>query len=405
MRGLFGGQRPNMGQIGSFLLGGTNGLDRRRQSMEEERQRALARQQEQARIQAEDRLRAQLSPADGPMGSGTGAMPGIDQQMAALDEARLLNPAVAEQFAPVVQGRDRRERSRGLFGNDPRAQMLFEGGNQEFMDSIAKQYAPQVVAAGASQVVNGQRTVEQPTFTESGDTTLRRTSAGVDPVFTRTTPSISEQTARITAERPQIANLSQGQQAYGVSPYGEVSPLAQNTTPPAPSPQIVEAQGALATNQNEVIPTLNQMRQALQSGDVITGLGADMRLQAARALAATGNEQARRQVAATEAYRNSSGRLRVGMAKTLGANPSNADILLLEKITAGDIGQNMDSLMATIDQGLQFANQRGEFLQGQIGQPQGQPQQGSSQGQRGPIAVNPQTGQRVQWNGSAWVPI
>ena len=258
------------------------------------------------------------------------------------------------------------------------------------------------LAAGTVRSRGNQSIAAAPRVDQFGD------RFGVyDPITGQTTysqprsPTFAENTDRITAERPQIASLSQGQQAFGVDPYGNTTPLAQNTTPAAPSAQQVELQGQFDTNTNEVIPTLNQMRSMVESGDVITGLGADVRLQAARALAATGNPQAQRQVAATEAYRNMSGRLRVGMAKTLGPNPSNADIKLLEQVTAGDIGQNAQSLLATIDQGLSFANQRNTALSAQLGQGQGR----SQGGQQGPIAVNPQTGERVQWNGQQWVPI
>lgn len=276
---------------------------------------------------------------------------------------------------------------------DPRERALFLTDRAEWAKNVGQQYAPQVIAAGSGQAIGGRLAVEMPSYVESGDQTLRRSSAGVEPVYTRTAPSITEQTAqdklawdqeygrsqlgisqqnadtsRIGAERPQVVSLSPGEQAYGVTSDGSTSALAQSTIARLPSPQDAEMRGALDTNQREVIPTLNAMRDALRSGDVITGFGADMRLQALRAAAAIGNQEAARQVAATENYRNMSGRLRVGMAKTLGANPSNADIALLEKVTAGDIGQNDAALMATIDQGLSFANRRNTDLQAQMAQ-------------------------------------
>ena len=218
---LFGGSRPKVdwSKAGTFLTRGTDGLDRRR---DEEKALQVLRD----RTMQEDRLRAALSPADGPMGSGTGAAPNIQQQMAALDEARLLNPEVADAFAPYVQGQQNRQQAQQLFADDPRAQALWASGNPEFRKAQAEQYAPQVVAAGASQVVNGRRTVEQPTFGETGDTTIQRTSQGVVPVFTRTTPSISEQTAQIVAGRPQLATPGQNDRLYGVDASGNPTMLA-----------------------------------------------------------------------------------------------------------------------------------------------------------------------------------
>lgn len=335
------------------------------------------RQQQAAQTAMEDRLRAQLSPADGPQGSGTGAAPDVQQQVAALNEARLLNPAVADKFAPFVQGNQRQADAQRLFANDPKAQALYTAGNQSFLDSLGEQYKPQVIGAGGRQSVYGEgRTVDAPSFMNVNDTIFRNDpGSGASTPTATVAPSFGDVTSRITAERPQIAALSPGQQAFGVDPYGRTTALAENTAPKPPSPQELELRGQYDTNTNEVIPTLTQMRQAVQNGDVITGLGADIRLQAARALAATGNADAQRQVAATEAYRNMSGRLRVGMAKTMGANPSNADIKLLEQVTAGDIGQNSQSLLATIDQGLSFANQRNAALSAQLGQGQSQGQQ------------------------------
>lgn len=400
---LFGGQRRgfDMSAVGNLLLG-SNEVARRRALEDEQRQRAMQAQQQQQAVALSDRLRAQLSPADGPNGSGTGAAPSVEQQMAALNEARLLNPAVADQFAPFVQGNQRQQDAQRLFANDPKAQALYSMGNQSFLDSLGEQYKPQVVAEGGIQSVYGEgATVRNPRTREFGNSLVRDTPTGIETLATRG-PSYSEQ-ASLQNAGTAAANagftLGQGQQRFG--PNGQ--PLAENTAPRPPSAQQVELQGQFDTNTNEVIPTLNQMRSMVESGDVITGLGADVRLQAARALAAAGNQDAQRQVAATEAYRNMSGRLRVGMAKTLGANPSNADIKLLEQVTAGDIGQNAQSLLATIDQGLSFANQRNSALSAQLGQGQGQGQ--SQGGQQGPIAVNPQTGQRVQWNGQQWVPI
>lgn len=84
---------------------------------------------------------------------------------------------------------------------DPRERALFLSlGGEDWQKNVGQQFAPQVVAAGAAQVVNGRRTVDQPSFTESGDTILSRSASGVTPVYTRTTPSISEATAQYGAE-------------------------------------------------------------------------------------------------------------------------------------------------------------------------------------------------------------
>lgn len=150
--------------------------------------------------------------------------------------------------------------------------------------------------------------------------------------------------------------VGQGQTRFDVNG----NPIA--SVAPASTSQNNEVAGQLQSLDTEVEPALRDMRSLLESGDVITGFGAEARLQAARGLAAAGNEQARRQVAATERYRNLSGRLRVGMAKSLGANPSNADILLLERVTAGDIGQSREGLLSTIRDGEGLARRQRQAL-------------------------------------------
>lgn len=257
----------------------------------------------------------------------------------------------------------------------PQAQLAYALNPEKFGESLSEQFRPQVIGKGGVQSVIGEnRTVSAPGFEQRGKTLYREDPiSGVEavldvaPTYAEDVAAQNAITGRMNAETTAANSgftLGDNQQRY--APDG--TPIAENVgAPKPPTAQQVEAQGALTTLNTEVLPTLQQMRAALQSGDVITGFGAEARLQAARALAAAGNEEARRKVAATEAYRNSSGRLRVGMAKSLGANPSNADILLLEKITAGDIGQNQDSLLATIDQGLSFANSRVGALGSQIG--------------------------------------
>lgn len=97
---------------------------------------------------------------------------------------------------------------------DPTERALFQTSPQDWAKNVGQQFAPQVVGAGAAQAVAGRRTVEQPSFTESGDTILRRTSEGISPVFTRTTPSIAEQ-------------VQQGRLAQDVSQFARTQDLAE----------------------------------------------------------------------------------------------------------------------------------------------------------------------------------
>lgn len=294
---------------------------------------------------------------------------GLDAERARL-AAEANAPAMAQQ----------QQRLRDMVSQLPEyLQVAFASNPEEVGKALASNAEGYSLSAGGLRGGLNGVVSSAPTYTTVNDTIyandrgVSTPTAVAAPGYDDITQRYSADTGRMNAETT-AANagftLGDNQQRY--APDGSV--LAENVgAPKPPTAQQMEAQGALTTLNTEVLPTLQQMRASLQSGDVITGFGAEARLQAARALAAAGNDDARRKVAATEAYRNSSGRLRVGMAKSLGANPSNADIVLLEKITAGDIGQNQDSLLATIDQGLSFANSRVGALGSQVG---AQPAQG-----------------------------
>jgi hypothetical protein len=159
-RGLIGGGRPdNIGfmeriAMAGQVLGG-NGetlpgmLRARRQEIEQQR----------ARTAIEDRLRAALSPMDTAAGSGTGALPGIEQQMAALDEARLLNPQVAEQFAPVVTQRRMAQLTQG---RPIEEQLAVELNPEQAGRSYATQFEDMPLAAGTVRTRGNQPVVAAP---------------------------------------------------------------------------------------------------------------------------------------------------------------------------------------------------------------------------------------------------
>lgn len=207
-RGLFGRPGPDLGRALTFLTQGTGGLDR---------QRAISAQETQARMAEQQR-------------------------------------AQREAYAATIQ--------------DPRERQVFLTAPDEWAKRNAERYAPQVVGGGAAQVIDGMRTVEQPTFSESGDQVLERSSMGVKPIYTRTQPSITERiqqqnadttrfgalTGRYSAEqqaalgRDRLAldqgnagfTLGQDQTRYG--PDGQ--PLASATPPPGQNPDDQRAQMA-----------------------------------------------------------------------------------------------------------------------------------------------------------------
>ena len=355
-RGLFGRPGPDLGRALTFLTQGTGGLDR---------QRAISAQETQARMAEQQR-------------------------------------AQREAYAATIQ--------------DPRERQIFLTAPDEWAKNNAQQFAPQVVGAGAAQVVNGRRTVEQPTYVESGDQTLRRDSVGVAPAYTRTEPSIAERiqqqnadSQRITATRPQIANLSVGEQAFGVGPQGQVQPLAQNSQP-RPIPEAVrrdnEKDQMAIDDRTAVIARLDNSIGLIQNDMINLD---PMSRASAWIRNSTGNSSPQSQAAAE--LRRTVETLRNNILNDATGPQTDGDSLrALNQIIQGwgDETVVMQGIQAYRDiQARKNESQRRIMAQreAQYGGAQGQPQAAPQGRSSGPIAVNPQTGQRVQFNGSQWVPI
>lgn len=382
MTGLFGGSRKKVdwGRLGTFLVGGTSGLDRRDQRAAMEQQQAET-----------DRRREMVARHRAGLFGGAGG-PSTDSNVAGLGQ---VNPGPAEAQAPPQQP-----------AYDPTEAAIFDLDPEAWAENMAYMLRPRTLAPGSTERYGRNATYTAPTTARFDDRFGTYDPQTGEVAYTEARgPTFAEQTGRIQATSP--VNVAPGNvlvdpesgepiargagRVFSAGPgamlFGENgNPIAENPKEHTPSAASVELQGQYDTNANEVIPTIGRMREALRSGDVITGIGADARLQAARALAAAGNRDARRVVAATEAYLNDSGRLRVGMAKTLGPNPSDADMRILEQVTAGNIGQNQDSLLSTLDQGFRFAESRQQSL-GALLNSQRAPQRPSPQSQ-GPRRVS-----------------
>lgn len=122
---------------------------------------------------------------------------GLDAERARL-EAEAMRPQMEAQRQQILGSIQ-----------DPRERALFLASPEDWAKNVGQQFAPQVIAAGSGQAIGGRLGVEMPTYTESGDQILRRTSQGIEPAYTRTEPSITERiaqtnadSARITANRP-----------------------------------------------------------------------------------------------------------------------------------------------------------------------------------------------------------
>lgn len=204
-------------------------------------------------------------------------------------------------------------------------------GGSEFLDAVTQEYT-NVDLGGTTQRVPNRTYLpgEVQSFTKTPD------------------PTPKTQLVQLADGTFAVVNLGTAQGTTATSPGG--TPLVGRV--PGAEGQITaqrrgQLQGQINTVNNDVIPALDRMDTLLATGDVITGAGAEQRLLAARGLALLGNQDAQRQAAATQEYQNLAKSLAAGMAKTLGSNPSNADVALLTQVTGGMIGQETPALQAT----------------------------------------------------------
>lgn len=285
---------------------------------------------------------------------------------------------------------------------DPTERALFQTSPQDWAKNVGQQFAPQVVGAGAAQAVAGRRTVEQPSFTESGDTILRRTSEGISPVFTRTTPSIAEQ-------------VQQGRLAQDVSQFARTQDLAERKF--------------------QTDTGLAQAELGIKQADLGTRLTEAQLKAAERAKAATGQASAQAQTADSmeqaltraREYIDTGGVWtglqpwkRQGRANLEGQIDTLKGNLTFDKLMemkassptgASGLGALSDSearmlaaTVASLSPDMSAAELERSFsvVDGLVKKLRDTSSAATS---GGPIAVNPTTGARVQWNGSAWVPL
>lgn len=154
-----------------------------------------------------------------------------------------------------------------------------------------------------------------------------------------------------------------------------------------------------ATTAGQQLAATAEMKKWLP--DVISGFGAEARLNAARALALTGNEKAAREVKATETFINQGRVLVANIIKTFGANPTEGERKFAEKMSGADATLNKETLAEGI--ALQEDRIRRDLQNAGRAAPKG-----------GPVAIAPPAASRVRntvymtprgpltWTGTGW---
>jgi len=385
---------------------------------------------------------------------------GLDAERARLE---------AEAMRP--QARQRMEANRIAAAQmGPAALLAFDNNPEAFAESLGMQFRPVTTAAG-SQTNYGPSPfafrVEQPTFAESGDQTLRRTSAGVAPIYTRTDPSIKEGIDRSVAETGRINALN--------VPVGPNTDLVDPTTGRriyqgfrAPEVSSVPSGGSLAVTDlvtGEVINTVQGAPERRRSFEDANGV---RRFEDDGSAVFPGDEvRVRSQARGRLDAATTSGDLLLaevdkaigltGMGETgvvgavMGAVPGTRALNLRRTIetikanvgfnylqqmrelspTGGALGslavqemQSLQSVLGSLDPNMgerelegvlnqvKSIVEQGQILRERLYTEQFGPGSVGGGGQPAPNApasggvedvVNPRTGERLRWNGSAWV--
>ena len=146
--------------------------------------------------------------------------------------------------------------------------------------------------------------------------------------------------------------LAQGQipQGFGVTP-SEATLAADKIRAEGEATKELEAPSKLAAL-DEQDEALANMRRLLPN--VISGFGSEIQLQTARAMAAMGNEDAKRKVAATETFLNQGRVLVSQIIRSFGSNPTEGERKYAEKMAGADVELNA----ATLEEGIALAEAR-----------------------------------------------
>lgn len=317
----------------------------------------------------------------------------------------------AEAMRPQMQARQ--AQLRGLAeAMGPAAMIAFETNPEKFGESLAEQYAPQVIAAGGIQSVIGDgRRVGAPQSREFGDRI-----ATTDPLtgqisYSEPRPAtFAEQTGRINANNP--INLAPGGRAIDPRSGATIAEGAPRVFSAADATQLFREDGGLLAENTRDAPPVD-VNRAAQTAAARTEMADNLQtgLNGSRQFVEAAGVWTHLMPWQRQARANLEGHLETikgnisfeklmemkanspNGASGLGALSDREARMLANTVGALDADMSPEQLeqsFATIDR-----------LVAKMRQEQAGATSGSASG---PIAQDAQ-GNRVQWNGSAWVPM
>lgn len=165
----------------------------------------------------------------------------------------------------------------------------------------------------------------------------------------------------VTRRKSDITGATNGQPLVGPS---EEQSTFNKKAGEAEAARYSEFKSAVDADERNA-PLFKEMERLLDSGNLVTGFGADVRLNAERAMALAGDEGAKARVAATESWQNLTNRQVLPLIKALGASSaiSDADREFTQKIVAGDIKLNEATMREVVRIGREAAQENRRRLE------------------------------------------
>lgn len=198
------------------------------------------------------------------MGSGTGAAPDITQQMAALDDARLRDPAVAERFAPIVQQRRMQDLMRG---RPIEEQLATELNPEQAGRSYATQFEDMMGAEGSRRSRGATTINENPKTMTVNDTIYSVGSGGARPLVTAP-PAYGD----VTIRQVGLGNLDVAQDRLGLDRENSGFTLGQNQTRfNTDGSPVASVTPPAASNQSQASSALNAISNTREAIDRARG--------------------------------------------------------------------------------------------------------------------------------------
>lgn len=382
LRGFFskatkpGGFFERLGTFGAELQDiddGGNRVERRSASRLQQQQAQMTQQQLQMRRDAEARLRGALTPqagAAGAQGGQAGAVPDLRALTPDLLAAQAAGVDISDYVSLLDKAGPNIQVANGVAydtrGTAPgsRVGVDLTNVNGTLIDTQNAANANRFVP----EVGEGQELV----YDANGRPMIRNIAGSVDA---RAIQEAAVSGARSAAQAPYQFVQTEGPNGEKIT--AAASQLAGGMVRGQGTADRVLAQGR-ATNQiateqaqNEQartdrgnLPVLEEALTLLPN--VITGAGANARLQFDRAKAALGDQEAAQRVAATETFQSTTGRAVLAVARQLGSGSgiTNADREFAQKISGGEISLNEESIRRILQIEQQAIQRRARERQG-----------------------------------------